>query len=121
MFLQGMEPPPKSGRFTTTPNPGGVRSQGNVPLPVLPPRVNGGGTAGDPRRLPRSQARGLSAAPSTSPCRKEPSAGWTLPIGHLQDVEHRQVALVLAELELGPAAERVVRARIGADAAEDAT
>jgi len=24
---------------------------------------------GDPRRLPRSQARGLSAAPSTSPCR----------------------------------------------------
>ena len=33
------------------------------------------------------------------------SAGRALPVAHLQDVEHRQVALVLAELELRPAAQ----------------
>src|SRR5918998_219284 len=48
------------------------------------------------------------------------SAGRPLPVGHGEDVEHRQVALVLAELELGAAAQRVVRAGIGADATEDA-
>src|SRR5688572_30525469 len=47
-------------------------------------------------------------------------AGGSLPVGHLEDVQHWQVALVLAELELGTAAQRVVRAGISADAAEDA-
>src|SRR3990170_5343119 len=80
-----------------------------------------------PDRPPPSHARAVTPYP---PLRRATTtgihrsgkelAGRALPVGHLQDVEHRQGALGLAELELRSAAQRGVRAGIGADATEEA-
>ena len=107
---------PRRGRCRAR---GHGRCRGRCPLPAGMPAIAAGST-GSSRPVSSSRP---SAAARVGPVALAPDVGdlgLAVDRGERHEVDHRLVAARVGELDLGAVAQRVVRAGVDADAAQDA-